>query len=202
MAALAMRCSRFVSSQVRVAFATLQAVRGFGPSRLRVHAARAALQVVQGGARTRSRPEAGEPANPRTGRRTYTILVADSVRLDIWLDVACLFKTRSEAQRACKIGRVILNGVVAKPHRDVRISDEIVINRPGGRRQTVRVQGVADRHIAKADARALYEDLTPPPSAEEIESRRLERVFKAATSPPTRLPRRHQRDVAKRKWTT
>ena len=126
----------------------------------------------------------------------------DTVRLDIWLDVACLFKTRSEAQRACKVGRVMVNGVVAKPHRDIHVSDEIVINRPGGRRQTVRVQGLADNHIAKADARALYEDLTPPPTTEEIEMRRLERVFKAATSPATRLPRRHQRDVAKRKWTT
>jgi ribosome-associated heat shock protein Hsp15 len=124
------------------------------------------------------------------------------VRLDIWLDIACLFKTRSEAQRACKVGRILVNGVVAKPHREVRISDEIVISRPGGRRQTVRVQALADQHIAKADARALYEDLTPPPTAEEIEMRRLERVFKASMSPTTRLPRRHQRDVAKRKWTT
>lgn len=126
----------------------------------------------------------------------------DSVRLDIWLDIACLFKTRSEAQRACKVGRVTVNAVVAKPHRDLRVGDEIVINRPGGRRQTVRVTGLADKHIAKADARALYEDLTPPPTAEEVEMRRLERIFKATTAPTTRLPRRHQRDVAKRKWTT
>jgi ribosome-associated heat shock protein Hsp15 len=126
----------------------------------------------------------------------------DSVRLDIWLDIACIFKTRSEAQRACKVGRVRVNGVVAKPHRDLRVNDEIIINRPGGHRQTVRVQGLADKHIAKAEARGLYEDLTPPPSAEEIERRRLERVFKAVTVPPARLPRRQQRDVAKKKWTT
>ena len=126
----------------------------------------------------------------------------DSVRLDVWLDVACLFKTRSEAQRACKVGRVTVNGVVAKPHRDVRAGDDIVLNRPGGRRQILKVLGVADRHIAKAEARALYEDSTPPPTAEEVEMRRLERVFKAATNPPVRLPRRQQRDVAKRKWTT
>ena len=68
----------------------------------------------------------------------------DSVRLDVWLDVACLFKTRSEAQRACKVGRVTVNGVVAKPHRDVRAGDDIVLNRPGGRRQILKVLGVAD----------------------------------------------------------
>ena len=32
------------------------------------------------------------------------------VRLDTWLDVACLFKTRSEAQKACKLGKVTVNG--------------------------------------------------------------------------------------------
>ncbi len=42
-----------------------------------------------------------------------------SVRLDMWLDVACLFKTRSEATKACKLNKVIVNGAAAKPHRDV-----------------------------------------------------------------------------------
>jgi ribosome-associated heat shock protein Hsp15 len=126
----------------------------------------------------------------------------DSVRLDIWLDIACLFKTRSEAQRACKVGRVTVNGIAAKPHRDLRLGDELVINRPGGRRQMVRVLGLADKHIAKVEARALYDDFTPPPTAEDVEARRLERVFKAATNPAVRLPRRQQRDVARRKWTT
>ena len=29
-----------------------------------------------------------------------------SMRLDVWLDVACLFRTRSEAQKACRNGKV------------------------------------------------------------------------------------------------
>jgi ribosome-associated heat shock protein Hsp15 len=128
--------------------------------------------------------------------------MSDSVRLDIWLDVACLFKTRSEAQRECKVGRVVVNGVVAKPHRDVRLGDELVITRPAGRKQTVVVRGITDKHIAKAEARALYEDRTPPPTPDEIEARRVERLFRATHKAPRRLDRRTQRDVAKRKWTT
>jgi ribosome-associated heat shock protein Hsp15 len=124
------------------------------------------------------------------------------VRLDVWLDVACLFKTRSEAQRECKVGRVTVNGVVAKAHRDVRVGDELVIARPGGRKQTVVVRGLAEQHMAKPLARALYEDRTPPPTPDEIEARRLERLFKATQKPVKRLDRRTQRDVAKRKWTT
>jgi ribosome-associated heat shock protein Hsp15 len=128
--------------------------------------------------------------------------VRDTVRLDVWLDVACLFRTRSEAQRECKVGRVQVNGAVAKPHRDVRIGDEIVISRPAGRKQTIVVRGLADKHIAKSAARELFDDHTPPPTPEEIEARRLERLFRATQKPAQRLDRRNQRNVAKRKWTT
>ena len=121
----------------------------------------------------------------------------DTVRLDMWLDVACLFKTRSEAQRACKLGKVAVNGAVAKPHRDLRAGDELVISRPLGRRQTVVVRALADKHLPKADARALYDDRTPPPSAEEIELRRMERLFKATTTPKSRPDRRNRRDLRK-----
>src|SRR5438045_6451910 len=97
------------------------------------------------------------------------------VRLDVWLDVACLFKTRSEAQRACKGGKVDVNEQTAKPNRVVREGDELQISRGHGRKQKVVVRGLADRHLPKADARTLYEDVTPKPSPEEIEMRRIEK---------------------------
>jgi ribosome-associated heat shock protein Hsp15 len=108
----------------------------------------------------------------------------DTVRLDVWLDVACLFRTRSEAQKACRGGKVDVNGQSAKPHREVRPGDEVLIARPLGRRQRIIVRGLADRHVAKAQARELYEDLTPPPSAEEIEMRRIARLSRAFARPP------------------
>ena len=89
------------------------------------------------------------------------------VRLDVWLDVACLFRTRSEAQQACKGGKVDVNGHAARPHREIKPGDVIELTRTLGRRQRVVVKGLAGRHIPKADARLLYEDTTPPPSAEE-----------------------------------
>ena len=124
------------------------------------------------------------------------------VRLDVWLDVACLFKTRSEAQRECKVGRVTVNGVVAKPHRELRVGDALVISRPGGRKQMVVVRGLADKHVSKTAARELYEDRTPPPTAEEIEAHRIEKLFRATARRGERLDRRSQRTLAKRKWTT
>jgi ribosome-associated heat shock protein Hsp15 len=119
------------------------------------------------------------------------------VRLDTWLDVACLYKTRSEASKACKLGKVIVNGVAAKSHREVREGDEIEIQRPFGRKQLITVLGVTDRHVAKAEARLLYEDRTPKPSPEEVEMRRLERIYRAAATPPTR-PERDLRRTLRR----
>jgi ribosome-associated heat shock protein Hsp15 len=99
------------------------------------------------------------------------------MRLDLWLDIACLFKTRSEAQKACKTGKIDVNGQPAKPHREIKVGDEIVIQRPQGRRQRVVIEGVADRHLPKSEARELYKDLTPPPTAEEIEARKMARLM-------------------------
>ena len=90
-----------------------------------------------------------------------------SVRLDVFLDVACLFKTRSEAQRAIKGGKVDVNGENAKPQKGVKVGDVLDITRPLGKRQRVIVQGLEENHIAKAEARKLYEDVTPPPSPAE-----------------------------------
>jgi len=123
--------------------------------------------------------------------------MVNELRLDVWLDIACLFKTRSEAQDACKTGRVSVNRQPAKPNRRLKVGDKIEIGRPFGRKQTIRVRELAERHIAKADARLLYEDLTPPPTPEEIEARRLERMYRAAVTPPRAPDKRERRALRK-----
>lgn len=119
------------------------------------------------------------------------------VRLDIWLDVSCLYKTRSEAQKACRSGKIDVNGQAAKPNRLLRAGDELVIGRPYGRKQRLIVRRITDRHLAKAEARELYQDLTPPPTPEEIELRRAERAYRAAVTPP-RAPDKRQRRALRR----
>jgi ribosome-associated heat shock protein Hsp15 len=120
------------------------------------------------------------------------------VRLDVWLDVACLFPTRSQASAACAGGKVDLNGHAAAAHKLVRAGDRLSITFARGRRTFV-VKGLAERHVKKADARALVEETTPPPSAEVIEARRLERMFAprdAGGARPTKKERR-QREKAR-----
>jgi ribosome-associated heat shock protein Hsp15 len=125
--------------------------------------------------------------------------VSDAVRLDVWLDVACLFKTRSEAKRACEGGKIAVNGEHAKPHRAVREGDRIRISRPFGRHQDVIVRIVLDQHVKKAEARVLYDDVTPKPTAEEIEMRRMERVYRAATQAAGTPDRRRRREIRRAK---
>jgi ribosome-associated heat shock protein Hsp15 len=122
-----------------------------------------------------------------------------AVRLDVWLDVACLFKTRSEAQKACNGGKLEVNRQRAKPNRLLRVGDEIEISRPFGRKQRIVVRALVDRHIAKAEARNLYEDLTPPPTAAETELRRMERIYRAAMTPPRAPDKRQRRALRKMK---
>jgi ribosome-associated heat shock protein Hsp15 len=122
------------------------------------------------------------------------------VRLDVWLDVSCLFRTRSEAQRACKGGKVHLNGQAAKPHREVKPGDIIELTRPLGRRQRVTVVATAEQHLPKAQARTLYEDTTPPPSPEEqamLDLMRLVRPGRPST--PVTPDRRERRRLRRAK---
>lgn len=119
--------------------------------------------------------------------------VSEPVRLDVWLDVACLFRTRSEAQRACRNGKVLVNGVVAKTHRTLVPGDRLAIGRPFGRTQLVVVVTLADRHVAKAEARTLYDDVTPPPTPEELARRKLERLYRATRVPTQRPDKRERR---------
>jgi ribosome-associated heat shock protein Hsp15 len=121
--------------------------------------------------------------------------VSDVARLDVWLDVACLFKTRSEAKRACEGGKVEVNGEHAKPHRAVREGDRIRISRGFGRHQDVIVRIIIDEHVRKSEARALYDDVTPKPTAEEIEARRLERIYRAAARAAGTPDRNRRREI-------
>ena len=123
-----------------------------------------------------------------------------SQRVDVWLDVACLFKTRSLAQAACRGGKVQVNGQAARPNRMLRKGDELRISRGSGSRQTVVVRDFAEHHVAKAMARSLYEDRTPPPTPEEIEARRLRRAFgvRAPSGPVGTRERRAARRLKER----
>ena len=87
----------------------------------------------------------------------------ETLRLDVWLDVACLFRTRSEAQKACKIGRVDVNGQTAKPHREVLYEDRT----PKPTEDEIQMRRLT--RLARAFA-------PPPVTPDKRERRRLRRL--------------------------
>ena len=134
-----------------------------------------------------------------TGTVNNEGLAATSARLDVWLDVTCLFRTRSDAQKAIRNGKVQVNGQPAKAHRTLRPGDTLIIGRPFGRKQTVVVVSITETHVSRPEARLLYEDKTPPPTPEEVERRRIERMYRAAVTPPTTPDRNARRALRKMK---
>src|ERR1044072_2512549 len=121
------------------------------------------------------------------------------MRVDAWLDVACLYKTRSEAKRGCERGQVEGNGDHAKTHRALKEGDRVRINRGYGHYQDVIVRILIDQHVKKSEARALYDDVTPKPTAEEIEARRIERVYRASAQAAGTPDRRRRRELRRMK---
>jgi ribosome-associated heat shock protein Hsp15 len=117
------------------------------------------------------------------------------MRLDVWLDVSCLFKTRSEAKRACEAGKVDVNGEHAKPNRTLHEGDRLRISRGHGHVQDVIVRILIDQHIKKSEARALYDDVTPTPTPEQIEMRRIDRAYQAAARAAGTPDRRKRRTL-------
>jgi len=121
-----------------------------------------------------------------------------SVRLDVWLDVACLLPTRSRAKAACEGGKVSVNGSRAKAHREIRPGDRVAITMRQGSQRELLVRGLAERSIPKAQARNLYEDVTPPVPAEIAEARRLDRLL-APREDAGKPDKRERRDRIRQK---
>jgi ribosome-associated heat shock protein Hsp15 len=85
-----------------------------------------------------------------------------------------MFKTRSQATRACTLGRVTVNGAAAKPHRALAQGDRIEVEQGEWTRVLV-VRELRDRPVPKAEAAKLYEDQSPPPPPRDPLARLLRR---------------------------
>ena len=83
------------------------------------------------------------------------------MRLDLWLWAVRVFKTRALAAAAIKAGQVKVNGLQAKPAREVH-PGETVIARVGPVTRTVRTLGAPESRVGAKLVPQFAEDLTPP----------------------------------------
>ena len=113
--------------------------------------------------------------------------------------VARFFKTRGLATEAVSGGRVQVNGVRAKPAKNVHVGDTLEITM-GALRRTVEVTGLAERRGSASVAATLYAETPASVEARErfVLERRLARPLGSDLgSRPTKLARR-QLDALRR----
>ena len=77
------------------------------------------------------------------------------MRLDKYLKISRLIKRRTLAKEASESERVLVNGLVAKPSKEVKVGDLITIGF-GKKELTVRITTIIES-TKKADASLMYE---------------------------------------------
>jgi ribosome-associated heat shock protein Hsp15 len=103
--------------------------------------------------------------------------IESGLRLDKWLWVSRLYRTRTLATESVNGGKVRVNGQSAKPARLLRAGDEVSLLR-GGEPMTVIVRGMAGQRVTAKDVPALYEE-----TAESRATREALRAQRALTGP-------------------
>ncbi|MEZ5017782.1 MAG: RNA-binding S4 domain-containing protein [Flavipsychrobacter sp.] len=83
----------------------------------------------------------------------------NKLRIDKYLWAIRVFKTRSQATKACDEGRVKLEGVNVKPSKTVTIGDKYDI-RAIGRKWTIEVTDLLHKRMKYEEAIKYYVDLT------------------------------------------
>lgn len=91
-----------------------------------------------------------------------------TIRLDKWLKISRIYKTRALAVRACEEGKVKVNNNKAKPARMIKIGDQITI-RVRNKYRSFDVVEIVYKSISNKDAKFLYVEHTPKLSEESKE---------------------------------
>lgn len=104
---------------------------------------------------------------------------SSSVRLDKWLKVARIFKSRAQAARNCEEGKVKVNGQAAKPAKMVCAGDCITVKHKHLYR-TFTVLMVTEKSLSAEKAKELYREHQPELSPESQELLALHRQSKGA----------------------
>jgi len=120
-------------------------------------------------------------------------------RIDKWLWAARFYKTRALAVEEIDKGRVQVNGVLAKPSREVRPGDMVCL-RIGAMQWTLQVQGLSLQRGPAPVARQLSTE-TPQSEAARAQAAELHRLSREpALSMPDGRPTKRDRRQLEHHW--
>lgn len=97
---------------------------------------------------------------------------SDEVRVDKWLWAVRIFKTRSIASEACKKGRVMVDNVVVKPSRNIRIGDVVQVKKPPVT-FSFEVIDIAEKRMGAKLVPGFVKNVTPAEEYEILELNKL-----------------------------
>ena len=125
----------------------------------------------------------------------------DKVRIDKWLWAARFYKTRSLATEEIDKGRVRINDVEAKPAKEVKVGDQVVL-RQGPVTRTLVVHGISDKRGGAPQAQLLYQETQASRDLREqqAEQQRLEPANSQEHGRPTKRDRRSIEKINPKSW--
>lgn len=118
------------------------------------------------------------------------------MRIDRWLWIARLYKTRTQAGEAVDGGKVQLNGQRVKPARTVRVGDRVRV-RKGPYEYQLEVLALSERRGPAAEAARLYRESEESRSAREELTLRLKNDPWARVTTTGRPTKKERRDLEK-----
>jgi len=86
----------------------------------------------------------------------------DRQRLDQWLWHARFFKTRTQASSQCRRGKIRVDGEIQKKAAASIAPGQVLTFPKAGTIRIIKILTLSTRRGPASEARALYEDLTPP----------------------------------------
>ena len=117
--------------------------------------------------------------------------MSDEARIDKWLWASRIFNTRTIAADACKNGRVMVNDVLVKPSRMVKVGDVISVRKPPVT-YSFRILKTIEQRVGAKLLPDIYENITTPDQYELLEMNRISGFVDRArgTGRPTKKDRR------------
>ena len=118
-------------------------------------------------------------------------MASNEVRIDKWLWAVRIFKTRTIASDAIKMGRVTIGGQKVKPSRNVKVGEVIDVKKPPIT-YSFRILQCIEMRVGAKLVPEIYENVTDPKQYEILEMSRISGFIDRArgTGRPTKKDRR------------
>ena len=99
------------------------------------------------------------------------MLTETNLRIDKWLWAVRIFKTRSQASKACKKDKILINGIPVKPSRIIKVN-EIVEVKKSPVIYKYKIKGLLSKRLGAKLVVDYIEDLTPENELMKLEMAR------------------------------